>query len=156
MTTITSAAYYAANTRYAGASRASAPSDGSPFAGQQKMASPVGKAESDKLADLLVQRKELQQQQVKMTIRDYIVAMFTLGEQIATEGLNEGEELERVGVRFEGRIYNLAFGKRLDVTALAKKTPDEGMRPLYRPEELGSEDSRSRLMRSQSRVDIKA
>ncbi|KPH77376.1 hypothetical protein [Bosea vaviloviae] len=112
MTTIGSTSYSAVTSRYAAVER----SQSSTFADQigQETASTTG-PQSGKLATLSAELKELQRQQVNMSNRDYLLANLTLKEQVSTERLNAGEGLDVIGVRFEGRIFNLAgkaFGPR--------------------------------------------
>lgn len=75
------------------------------------------KTPSDKLTSLLADFEELKRRQVEISPRDYLAATLPLQEQISTERLNTGENLDVFGVRFEGRVYKLA-GKLHDPGSL--------------------------------------
>lgn len=112
MTTIGSTPYSAVTNRYAAVERSKTSSDSTKQIGPEA-ASTTKPQQSDKLATLMAELKELKKQQVNMSNRDYLFASLTLEEQISTERLNAGEDLDVLGVRFEGRVFNLA-GKVFD------------------------------------------
>jgi len=72
---------------------------------------------SDRLTSLLADLEELKRRQVTMSPGDYLAAALPLQEQISTERLNAGEDLDVFGVRFEGQVYKLA-GKLYDPGSL--------------------------------------
>lgn len=120
--------------RYTGLNRASSGGELPEGAGQA--AAQPGTAQSDKLAKLQADLEALKSRQARMSPGEYLVASFTLQEQIATERLNAGEDLDRIRIQFEGRIFNLA-GKRLDLSDLkaTKVSGIEMVRPVQ-PEDL--------------------
>lgn len=67
---------------------------------------------SDRLSDLMDQLETVRRNQLRMSNRDYLVATFTLQEQISAERLAAGQDLETMGVRYEGRVYNIAYEER--------------------------------------------
>ncbi|MFC3074009.1 hypothetical protein [Shinella pollutisoli] len=144
MTTIGSTSYSAFTGRHA----AERSKSGSDLAGQETAS--LTKPRPDKLASLLAELKELQGQQMKMSNKDYLFASLSLKEQISTERLNAGEDLDVIGVRFEGRVFNLA-GKVFGPGSLdAARIPDSEMVQLARP----GDKLRSYLAQQQAGIDI--
>ncbi|PIP00585.1 hypothetical protein [Pleomorphomonas carboxyditropha] len=124
MNTIGSTSYFTFDNRYSAVNRPESPTD---FANQlgSETASTT-KPEADKLTSLLAQLEELKKHQLNMSINDYLLANFTLKEQISTERLNAGEDLDHFGVNFEGRTFKLA-GKVFGPDSLGfAKIPDSG------------------------------
>jgi hypothetical protein len=74
----------------------------------------VAKTQPDGLAELMEQLEALKGRQLDMSIRDYLLASFSLQDQIAAERLAAGEEVETLGIRYEGQVFRIA-GQRLDV-----------------------------------------
>lgn len=92
----------------------------------------AAKPQSEKLSKLLADLEDLKDQELKMPISEYLFARFTLQEQISTERLNAGEDLDVIGIRFEGRVFQIA-GKRLDKSLLEIiKAPEVEMAQVAR------------------------
>src|SRR5262245_51551703 len=109
MTTIGSTSSFTSAGRSTSGAR---PASGASFADQMASgAAAPDNAPSDKLEDLLSQLEELRKQQRSMSNSEYLSAKLSLQEQISTERLNAGEDLDVIGMRFEGRVYQLA-GKK--------------------------------------------
>lgn len=90
---------------------------------------------SEKLEGLQTELEALKKRELSMPISDYLVAKFTLQEQITTEKLNAGEKLDVLGIEFNGRVFQIG-GKRLDVSLLKKVDPSGlEMVQVAKPEE---------------------
>ncbi|SNY93130.1 hypothetical protein SAMN04515647_3409 [Cohaesibacter sp. ES.047] len=68
----------------------------------------VGPKGSEHLSELMTDLKDLKQQQVHMSPREYLSASLTLKEQISSERIKAGEQLDVFDVQFEGQIFQLA------------------------------------------------
>ncbi|MFB9951220.1 hypothetical protein ACFFP0_20425 [Rhizobium puerariae] len=115
MTTIGSTSYFSALQRYTGADRTKSGADSADRTAQPAASS--SQTQSARLTSLLKEAEDLQKKQARMSNRDYLLASFTLQEQIAGERLKAGEDLDTIRVQFEGRTFNLA-GKILDTASL--------------------------------------
>ncbi|MGK9051252.1 hypothetical protein [Xaviernesmea oryzae] len=125
MTTISSMPYFSTMQRYAEVNRKNSNTGFADQMGQPTTSS--SQTQSDKLTSLLAEADALQKKQVHMSNRDYLLANFTLQEQIAAERLKAGEDLNTFRVQFEGRVFNLA-GKMLDLGSLeSAKVSNAGM-----------------------------
>ncbi|MBS1167448.1 MAG: hypothetical protein H6R00_3473 [Proteobacteria bacterium] len=106
MTTIDSSIYTMSANRYA---VMKGPDSLPDFADQVKQeATSTTKPESDKLPSMLAELEELDKHQLSMSISEYLSASFAIKDRISTERLSAGEDLDVIGVRFEGRTYKLA------------------------------------------------
>jgi len=155
MTTIGSTSYFTSASRSASVPR---PASGTGFADQMASeATASSSAPSDKLTDLLSQLEELRKQQLSMSNSEYLSAKLSLQEQISTEWLNAGEDLDVMGVQFEGRVYQLA-GKRLDLASLkiAKLPQADMVQPATVEDFQGSAKLRGNQAQPQTGFDIKA
>ncbi|MDR6821036.1 hypothetical protein J2X76_006236 [Neorhizobium sp. 2083] len=124
MTTIQSMSSFATVHRY-GARDRTTPGAGfrEEDAGKADAIEPQQK--SEKLEGLQTELEALKKRELCMPISDYLVAKFTLQEQITTEKLNAGEKLDVLGIEFNGRVFQIG-GKRLDVSLL-KKVESSGL-----------------------------
>lgn len=87
---------------------------------------------SDKLSALKAELEQLKSRQAGMSNRDYRFANFTLLEKIATERLNAGEDLDVIGVQFEGRVFKVA-GTLISMESLQPtKIPDVELAKLQK------------------------
>lgn len=59
------------------------------------------------LSDLLGELDGLHKNMMAMSITEYLRATFTLEEKIYFQRLDLGEDLDKFGVNFEGRTYNI-------------------------------------------------
>ncbi|CDZ67970.1 Hypothetical protein NGAL_HAMBI2605_62530 [Neorhizobium galegae bv. orientalis] len=95
----------------------------------------AAKLPSDKLKGLQEDLEALKKEQLNMPISDYLVAKFTLLEQITTEKLNAGEKLDVLGWQIEGRVFQIG-GKRLDPGLLkTAELPSLEMAKVVKPED---------------------
>jgi|GEM_PF-4019436 len=62
----------------------------------------------DRLKALMDRLDALKRQQVNMSNHDYLMGSLSLKEEISTERLNAGENLDTFSVEFGGRVFNLA------------------------------------------------
>ena len=85
----------------------------------------TAQAQSPRLESLLSDLKDLKSRQLEMSIKEYLSASFALKEQISTERLNAGEDLDTVGVRFNGQNYRLAV-RPIDISVLTPIANFEG------------------------------
>lgn len=63
---------------------------------------------SDEISRLTDQLNSLKQRQSGMSPKDYLTAVLSLKEQIATGQLQSGADLDVMNIKFEGRTYQLA------------------------------------------------
>ncbi|MGX5736422.1 hypothetical protein [Bosea thiooxidans] len=155
MTTIGSTPYFTAASRPASVAR---PASGGGFADQTASeATASSKAPSDKLTDLLSQLEQLRNRQLQMSNSEYLSAKLSLQEQISTERLNAGEDLDVIGMRFEGQVYQLA-GKKLDLASLKIAGPSQiaMVQPAAIGDIQGSAKLRGHQAQTQTGFDIKA
>lgn len=90
----------------------------------QQAAQP-GEAQGDRLSELTAQLEELKTRELRMPIHDYLMAKFSLQDQITTERIKAGEDLETMGIDFGGQKFVIA-AKRLDPALLKSvQLPDE-------------------------------
>ncbi|MFN3523586.1 MAG: hypothetical protein ACK4YQ_15170 [Phenylobacterium sp.] len=71
-------------------------------AGGQSGATPPGRLQA-----LQAELAELESRQSSLPVRDFLHASFTLKEQITTERVAAGEDLDVIGVQFAGQVYRL-------------------------------------------------
>ncbi len=88
----------------------------------------AGDNSSETLQALRGELTELKRNQLQMSNAEYLTAKFTIEEQIATERLNAGEDLDQINVRFKGRIFHLA-GKIFSAASLQAAQIDEADLP---------------------------
>lgn len=88
--------------------------DGDFAAQYEAVADQSDDSHADRIDQLQTELDALQDRQFSMSNRDYILAQFTLLDQLATERLQAGEDIETLGFRFEGQIFNIA-GKIMKV-----------------------------------------
>lgn len=60
------------------------------------------------LDDLLSDLEDLHKNMTTMSIPEYLRATLTLTEKISFQRLNLGEDLDKFGINFDGRTYNIA------------------------------------------------
>jgi TolA-binding protein len=88
---------------------------------------------AERISDLQEQLDALEKRQLRMSINDYLTAKFTLQDQMTTERLEAGEDLETMGIRFNDHVFTIA-AKRLDPDLLKSvQLPDEVMARLSKP-----------------------
>lgn len=86
---------------------------GSDFAAQyDSMAAQPDEGNADRIDELQAELDELESRQLELSNRDYLFAKFTLLDQMATEKLQSGEDIDTLGIRFEGQVFHIA-GTRL-------------------------------------------
>ncbi|MFH1342391.1 MAG: hypothetical protein ABIL01_14490 [Pseudomonadota bacterium] len=133
MTTIGATPYFPPTQRYATAERSTFNTNVADQPSQTVEQS--SENQTNKLADLLSQADALKKNQLNMSIRDYLYADFTLSEQITAERRNAGEDVGTIGVRFEGRVFNVG-AKHLGSFQYTKVS-DSGMVQMVKPLEPG-------------------
>ncbi|MEH2513567.1 hypothetical protein V1291_004921 [Nitrobacteraceae bacterium AZCC 1564] len=92
----------------------------------------MNSGQSSRLTELLAQAAALQKQQVSMSIKDYGLAKYGLEEQIATERLKAGEQLDTYKLQFEGQVFNLA-GKMYGPDVLKGANLSDSIIPMTKP-----------------------
>ena len=97
------------------------------------IAARTSEEQSDRLNELTAELDALEGWQLSMSISDYLFASFSLKEQIAAERINLGENIDTMGVNFEGRVFAIGL-KRLNVDLLeAVRLPETMMAKLAEP-----------------------
>jgi hypothetical protein len=79
---------------------------------QQQILQPDG-SPGDRLSELTAQLDALKEQELRMPIHDFLMAKFSLQDQITAERIKAGEDLETMGIDFGGQKFTIA-AKRLD------------------------------------------